>query len=397
MDDMDDMDATDTRHTILMATDLPVWRGETGAMQRILAMCRALRDAGFDLHLFFPAWMGAADRATAAKALPGIPVHTPSLPLLICRAVRRRLLPAGPPSALHPPHTWERRRAFQGLCAHLRPEAVVLQYARLAYLAEGLRGPAVVVDTHDALSQRDRSLAAAGAPILCPVTEDEERAALAGHDALLAIQDREAGFFRALVPEATVLIAGHPSSAEPLPYPAETTPLRLLYVGAGGAHNVASLHFLLDSVWPELQSKWSDRVTLRIVGRVSGAATRAREGVAFAGFVDDLSAEYAAAHVVLNPCVAGSGLKIKNIEALGYGRPLLTTPLGAEGLARVTPAAFLVAEADQYAEALSACLGDAAERQRLAEAAAAYTEAHLRPETVFGPLIDWLRATPPKR
>lgn len=384
------MPPMDARRKLLMATDLPVWRAESGAMQRILAMCRALRDAGCDLHLFFPAWMGSADRALAAAALPGIEIHTPALPWLLCRAVRRRLVAAGPVHPLHPPHTWERRQAFQALAHRLQPKAIILQYGRLAYLAQGLRDVPVVIDTHDALSQRDKSLTAAGAAILRPVREAEEREALAGHAALLAIQDREAEYFRELLPGMRVLVAGHPATGVPLPYPDETEPLRLLYVGAGGAHNVASLHFLLDEVWPSIYARWGDRVALRIVGRVSGTASRVRDGVTHAGFVDYLRTEYAAAHLVLNPCVAGSGLKIKNIEALGYGRPLITTPLGAAGLAQVSPPAFVVADPDAYGATLDAWITDAPGRVALAAAAAAYAEIHLQRETVFAELIAWL-------
>ena len=39
----------------------------------------------------------------------------------------------------------------------------------------------------------------------------------------------------------------------------------------------------------------------------------------------------------------GTGLKIKSVEALGYGRALVTTPCGAEGLEAGAGSAFRVA------------------------------------------------------
>jgi len=36
---------------------------------------------------------------------------------------------------------------------------------------------------------------------------------------------------------------------------------------------------------------------------------------------------------VVNPCLSGTGLKIKSVEALSYCKPLITTPEGAEGIA----------------------------------------------------------------
>ena len=61
------------------------------------------------------------------------------------------------------------------------------------------------------------------------------------------------------------------------------------------------------------------------------------------GPVDDLDPVYRRARVVVNPAVAGTGLKIKTVEALSRLRPIVTWPNGAEGLppqmaALVTPA-----------------------------------------------------------
>ncbi len=50
------------------------------------------------------------------------------------------------------------------------------------------------------------------------------------------------------------------------------------------------------------------------------------------GAVDDLTAAYAEARVVINPAVAGTGLKIKTIESLCHLRPLVTWPSGVDGV-----------------------------------------------------------------
>jgi hypothetical protein len=55
--------------------------------------------------------------------------------------------------------------------------------------------------------------------------------------------------------------------------------------------------------------------------------------VLFTGVVDDLAPCYAGARVVINPAVAGTGLKIKTVESIAYLRPIVTFPSGAEGIA----------------------------------------------------------------
>jgi hypothetical protein len=55
-------------------------------------------------------------------------------------------------------------------------------------------------------------------------------------------------------------------------------------------------------------------------------------GVTIAGRVEDLADRYAQASLVINPVVAGTGIKIKTLEALCHLRPIVTWPAGVEGL-----------------------------------------------------------------
>ena len=57
-------------------------------------------------------------------------------------------------------------------------------------------------------------------------------------------------------------------------------------------------------------------------------------GVRVLGLVDDLTARYQEAALVINPVVAGTGLKIKMLEALCHLRPIVTWPAGVDGLDR---------------------------------------------------------------
>jgi hypothetical protein len=50
------------------------------------------------------------------------------------------------------------------------------------------------------------------------------------------------------------------------------------------------------------------------------------------GRVEDVGTAYAQARVVINPAVAGTGLKIKTAEALCHFRPVVAWPSGVEGI-----------------------------------------------------------------
>jgi hypothetical protein len=381
---------------VLLATDLPFWHADSGATQRILVLARTLAGAGLETGVFYPARVSAADRATLAARAPGVTLHTPPWPLLALRALRRWAVALGgrrPHPALQPPLTWERHAAFLRCCHRLRPNAVVVEYARLGYLVAGLpAGIRRVVDTHDVLSLRTRRLREAGIPGDPGVSDAEEQAALAPFDAVVAIQDAEAAQLRAMLPGQRVLVAGHPPALAPFRFKTGA-PVVLLFVGAGGAHNVATLERFLVRVWPDLRATLGDMVRLDVAGHVCEAfRDRVPGGVCLRGFTADLDAVYAEADVVINPCFAGSGLKIKNLEALAQGKPLVTTPLGAEGIEPGAPPAFQVCADDAAIKAaLRALCTDATARRALAEAAHAHAAARLRPEAVFAELLDYLR------
>ena len=77
------------------------------------------------------------------------------------------------------------------------------------------------------------------------------------------------------------------------------------------------------------------------------------------GQVEALEEAYALSDVIINPVYFGTGLKIKSIEALGYAKPLVTTPIGAEGLEAGANEAFLIADtADEFAQSIIEVFSD---------------------------------------
>jgi glycosyltransferase involved in cell wall biosynthesis len=93
--------------------------------------------------------------------------------------------------------------------------------------------------------------------------------------------------------------------------------------------------------------------------------------------VEDLSAAYARAAVVVNPRRFGTGLSIKSIEALACGRPLVATAAGATGLEDAAGGAFLLREdPGEFAEAVLQVLGDPGLAGGLAARGRAHAQQH---------------------
>jgi glycosyltransferase involved in cell wall biosynthesis len=141
----------------------------------------------------------------------------------------------------------------------------------------------------------------------------------------------------------------------PLPPSPERT---VLFVGTFAyPPNVQAADELVRRVWPSVRARVPD-AHLLVVGKdpqelASYATARSDPSITFTGFVEDLRACYARARVVCCPIRVGSGTRVKIIEAAGFGRPVVSTPLGAEGLALEDGPEIVLRQRD--AELAAAC------------------------------------------
>ena len=86
------------------------------------------------------------------------------------------------------------------------------------------------------------------------------------------------------------------------------------------------------------------------------------DGVAlFADVTDaELDAAYGRARVAVVPLRCGAGVKLKVVEALRAGVPLVTTPVGAQGLPGLSQVVAVHDDAASFADAVAALLRDPA-------------------------------------
>jgi glycosyltransferase involved in cell wall biosynthesis len=98
--------------------------------------------------------------------------------------------------------------------------------------------------------------------------------------------------------------------------------------------------------------------------------------------------------VVINPQVAGTGLKIKCVEALSAGCPLVMNRAGADGLEEGEGRAFLVAAGwEEFADHVVGILTDDRRRLVLESEARAFAERLFSPEAKFAGLDAALTQT----
>ena len=145
--------------------------------------------------------------------------------------------------------------------------------------------------------------------------------------------------------------------------------------GFGYAPNRQGMDWFLQTCREAVLERLPD-VIVNVVGPGTDAGLSSAEpwgsAVRFLGWVDDLDEVLGLSLALLSPLRSGSGIKIKVLEALSRGLPVVATPAGVQGVVRseqLGGTGVLVGSSpDELAEAMAA-LVDRATREALSRAA----------------------------
>ncbi len=116
--------------------------------------------------------------------------------------------------------------------------------------------------------------------------------------------------------------------------------------------NLDGIKWFLNNVWPSLHKQDKD-IRFYIIGKYDNHELKSivskLSNVHLLGFVDNLEDYFQKAKVFISPLQYGSGIKVKNIEALYRGIPLVTTEIGVEGIdIKDGKEVFIVKNPDEY-------------------------------------------------
>jgi polysaccharide biosynthesis protein PslH len=215
-----------------------------------------------------------------------------------------------------------------------RYDAVVANYVWMSRALTGIDDGALrIIDAHDVFGGRHLRARAEGIdPSWFFTTEAEEARGLARADLVLAIQKEEAKVLAARGARA-VLTLGHAPPPRFLTEPDDATPRAPFgYLGSANPWNVASVR-ALDAALVGTGLGWLLAGTI-LRRRELRLASRPQ----ILDPLPDAAAFYRAVGCVVNPMAGGTGLKIKTVEALLHGRPVLGTADAFLGLPAEHPA-----------------------------------------------------------
>lgn len=171
------------------------------------------------------------------------------------------------------------------------------------------------------------------------------------------------------------------------------SPLRMAFLGnVEAAPNADAISFLAEEILPELR-KYVPHATVDVIG--PGATPNIRQKyaskIAFRGFVDDLAATLREYHLLIAPLRFGAGTKLKVLDAMYYGVPVVTTPAGAEGLYLTHGDNVWLAETvPAIVEGIRRIFTDAVLAERLAMNAQTHVQSHFSWTAIQDQLAEWL-------
>jgi glycosyltransferase involved in cell wall biosynthesis len=243
-----------------------------------------------------------------------------------------------------------------------------------------------VIDLIDELADKSETEIRYGIEDSLAVTPEEQRAFLDRADVAIAMQESEAETLRKLRPKCRMVTAGVDFEAQVGAVSATGAGAKpqILIVASDNALSVRCVREFLDEVWPVLVQKIAD-CSLRIVGKVCGSLEVRQNNVELSQHVARIEEAYERATVVVNPLYAGTGLGIKSIEGLGYGKVLVSWPEGVAGMPAWATTPYLVCQSwGEMAQKIIHMVDDAEKRRALEFEARAYAAATLRADAVYG-------------
>lgn len=385
----------DGKRSLLLAPECPYpLQGggpmRTGSLLHYLANRSAVDLIGFHEEGAAACLQALPDGLCASAAGIALPRHSKALPAKVVRnGVRllRRRLPlmdrfSGAGS----------RRRLRALLANRYWDVGIVEHLWCAGYSDELRPRCrlLVLDLHNVESEWHRSCASAAFRAerwahrrFCTLAQEIERRFFPRFDRILVASEDDAARVRALRPKAQTIVypnaiplCGDPRRGQEQPGREDSI------VFSGNLEyrpNLQGLDYFRKAVWPALKQR-QPALIWRIIGKNAGrvrAWAAADRNICVTGPIQNAVEELAKSKVAVVPLLAGSGTRVKIIEAWAASCAVVSTPIGAEGLpARDGENLKIVRSPAGWVKAILELLRDRAAAERLGRNGRAAFEKH---------------------
>ncbi|MBI2743597.1 MAG: glycosyltransferase family 4 protein [Chlamydiales bacterium] len=263
---------------------------------------------------------------------------------------------------------------------------IIVEKLHLDWIVDlGLKSP-LYLDVHDLISERAASFQQFNRACSA-ITFEEEIERMRRFDKLIFMQKEELEKIAVHIERDRLLYCPHPVVPEVEPLIREEVE-SISFFGGPSWPNVDSIQWFHDAVLP-LLGPLSQKCLIQgafLCSPFSAFLPHLSKGRLF----PSLASYYPTIDIAINPMLyGGGGLKIKTVEAIAHGVPLVTTSVGADGLLQEAGRSFLVANtAVEFAEAIQRLASSPTLRRELSSRARAYASEHFTPFACFNRLLS---------
>ena len=117
------------------------------------------------------------------------------------------------------------------------------------------------------------------------------------------------------------------------------------------APNKNGLLWFYEMIWPKLKMTVKG-ITLTVIGRNGHdnayAPLKIDPQINFVGEVKDVTPYYQKNNIAIVPLLEGSGTRLKILEAMSFGLPIITTSVGVEGITTINNTNILIANGSEF-------------------------------------------------
>jgi len=140
----------------------------------------------------------------------------------------------------------------------------------------------------------------------------------------------------------------------------------------GRVENIEAVEWIIANIWTNLNAYFEDKIKFVIVG--GGMDLKKRKAlekiknVEVTGFIDNPESIFSTAICLVAPLHLGAGIKVKVLEAMSSGIPVVTNQVGIEGIPAIKGSEYIHGEtADEFFEGVVKLKEDSSLRRQVAE------------------------------
>jgi polysaccharide biosynthesis protein PslH len=169
----------------------------------------------------------------------------------------------------------------------------------------------------------------------------------------------------------------------------------LFHIGAlDWAPNQEGLIWFFDNCWKKIHSE-NPNLKFYLAGRNAPDWLERhlrQEGVEYLGEINDAYDFMNSKAVMVVPLFSGSGMRIKIIEGMALGKPIVTTDIGTEGIPTENGKNILIAnDADQFIEAITRLISDRSLSDQIGKNAIGFIQEKFDNLSQAGALIEFYK------